>query len=115
LKNFTVKSINGGEVSFEIEFYNTSDAMGAMIGFIFVDDDGYVNFAKSEFLPFNTGKFHSIILPTGYFSVYGYDIEQDGVLHHGIAYPAVTRQSPPIVVRGTEGEYTVVMLRVGTL
>ena len=73
-----------------------SDARGALFDFVFIDDNGDVNFTRSVFLALdrNTSLHHTLPfnLYPGQYRVFVYDIESDGILSNGVGYhaPAVT-------------------------
>ena len=71
-----------------------SDARGALFDFVFIDDNGDVDFARSVLLALdrNTSLHHTLPsnLYPGQYRVFVYDIESDGTLSNGVGYPAVT-------------------------
>ena len=71
-----------------------SDARGALFDFVFIDDNGDVNFTRSVLLALdrNTSLHHTLPfnLYPGQYRVFVYDIESDGTLSNGVGYPAVT-------------------------
>ena len=71
-----------------------SDARGALFDFVFIDDNGDVNFTRSVLLAMdrNASLNHtlSLNLYPGQYKVFFYDIESDGTLSNGVSYPAVT-------------------------
>lgn len=74
-------------------YSDKSDARGALFSFVFIDDDGAVNFTHSALVTLDrTSSKH--VLPfnlfPGLYTVFVYDIEQDGILSSGVGYPAVT-------------------------
>ena len=70
-----------------------SDARGALFDFVFIDDNGDVNFTRSVLLTLdrNTSLHHTLPfnLYPGQYRVFVYDIESDGTLSNGVGYPAV--------------------------
>ena len=73
-----------------------SDARGALFDFVFIDDNGDVDFTRSVFLALdrNTSLHHTLPfnLYPGQYRVFVYDIESDGTLSNGVGYPAVTSE-----------------------
>ena len=73
-----------------------SDARGALFDFVFIDDDGDVDFTRSVLLALdrNTSLHHTLPfnLYPGQYRVFVYDIESDGTLSNGVGYPAVTKK-----------------------
>ena len=71
-----------------------SDARGALFDFVFIDDNGDVDFTRSVLLALdrNTSLHHTLPfnLYPGQYRVFVYDIESDGTLSNGVGYPAVT-------------------------
>ena len=71
-----------------------SDARGALFDFVFIDDNGDVDFTRSVLLALdrNTSLHHTLPfnLYPGQYRVFAYDIESDGTLSNGVGYPAVT-------------------------
>ena len=89
-------------IKFKLKFFNLSDAMGAMVGFLFKEIDGTINLNRSKFMPFDRRAIHSLSLDSGSYAVHAYDIEHSGVLDAGIGYPAFTSD---IVIDGdSEGK-----------
>ena len=73
-----------------------SDARGALFDFVFIDDNGDVDFTRSVLLALdrNTSLHHTLPfnLYPGQYRVFVYDIESDGTLSNGVGYPAVTNE-----------------------
>ena len=73
-----------------------SAASGALFSFVFLTEDGGVDFNRSALLALdrNTSLNHTLPfkLHPGHYRVYVYDIEQDGTLSNGVQYPAVTEE-----------------------
>ena len=73
-----------------------SDARGALFDFVFIDDNGDVDFTRSVLLALdrNTSLHHTLPfnLYHGQYRVFVYDIESDGTLSNGVGYPAVTSE-----------------------
>ena len=71
-----------------------SDARGALFDFVFIDDNGDVDFSRSVLLALDRNTSHNHTLPfnlyPGQYRVLVYDIESDGTLSNGVGYPAVT-------------------------
>ena len=73
-----------------------SGARGALFDFVFIDDNGDVDFTRSVLLALdrNTSLHHTLpfnVYP-GQYRVFVYDIESDGTLSNGVGYPAVTNE-----------------------
>lgn len=79
--------------------------MGVLIVYIFITDDGAVDFTRSRLITVerNDSLHYSLpfSLPAGLYRVFAYDIEQDGLLSSGVGYPAVTHD----ISISTQGEY----------
>ena len=73
-----------------------SDARGALFDFVFIDDNGDVDFTRSVLLALdrNTSLHHTLPfnLYPGQYRVFVYGIESDGTLSNGVGYPAVTSE-----------------------
>ena len=73
-----------------------SDARGALFDFVFIDDNGDVNFTRSVLLALdrNASLHHTLPfnLYPGQYRVFVYDIESNGTLYNGVGYPAVTNE-----------------------
>ena len=73
-----------------------SDARGALFDFVFIDDNGDVDFTRSVLLALdrNTSIHHTLPfnLYPGQYRVFVYDIESDGTVSNGVGYPAVTNE-----------------------
>ena len=84
-----------------------SDARGALFDFVFIDDNGDVDFTRSVLLALdrNTSLHHTLPfnLYPGQYRVFVYDIESDGTLSNGVGYPAVTIDLT-ITCRGGQGK-----------
>ena len=69
-----------------------SDARGALFDFVFIDDNGDVDFTRSVLLALdrNTSLNHTLPfnLYPGRYRVLVYDIESDGTLSNGVGFPA---------------------------
>ena len=78
-----------------VNFFADSTARGAVMNCVSISTSGDVNFTSSVLLTLgriNDTATTSIDLYPGEYSVYFYDIEQDGKLSLGEGYPAVTDQ-----------------------
>ena len=69
-----------------------SDARGGLFDFVFIDDNGDVDFTRSVLLALdrNASLHHTLPfnLYPGQYRVFVYDIESDGTLYNGVGYPA---------------------------
>ena len=78
------------------QFCKGSAVSGALFSFVFLTEDGGVDFNRSALLALdrNTSLNHTLPfnLHPGHYRVYVYDIEQDGTLSNGVQYPAVTNE-----------------------
>ena len=80
-------------VSVRYKPYCNAYAMGALMNFIHITEEGDVDFTKSILLTVNRNHSLSpILLPTGHYRVLFYDIEHDGILPSGVIYPAIIRE-----------------------
>ena len=90
LEDFTVMTSSNNLVTFALSFNEISDASGAMLSFVFMDN-GDPDFSRSVLLPCSTNPFHNVTLHPGSYLVHGYDIERNRLLYPGISNPVVTR------------------------
>ena len=88
LNNFVAMESTNNSVTFELSFFEVSDAMGALLSFLFMDN-GDADFSRSVLLPCNTSTFHNVTLHPGSYLVHGYDIGHNGTLYPGISNPVV--------------------------
>ena len=118
----TKNSLNEVEVT---AFYSEhSDARGALFDFVFIDDNGDVDFTRSVLLALdrNTSLHHTLPfnLYPGQYRVFVYDIESDGTLSNGVGYPAITDQlitsgsGPGIIIMHTLHTYCMIVIRYFT-
>ena len=81
-------------VSISTLYSEGSAASGALFSFVFLTEDGGVDFNRSALLVLdrNTSLDHTLPfnLHPGHYRVYVYDIESNGLLLNGVGYPAVT-------------------------
>ena len=88
-----------------------STARGALFDFVFIDDNGDVNFTRSGFLALDRNTSLHLILPfnlyPGQYRVFVYDIESDGTLSNGVGYPAGTDE----LIISDNGQGTTCMYR----
>ena len=86
-----------------------SDARGALFDFVFIDDNGDVDFTRSVLLALdrNTSLHHTLPfnLYPGQYRVFVYDIESDGTLSNGVGYPAVTADYCNVVLEDQVLDY----------
>ena len=89
-----IAKIGGADISVTTLYSEHSDARGALFDFVFIDDNGDVDFNRSVLLALdrNTSLHHTLPfnLYPGQYRVFVYDIESDGTLSNGVGYPAVT-------------------------
>ena len=75
-----------------------SDARGALFDFVFIDDNGDVDWYRSVLLALdrNISLNHTLPQPfnlyPGQYKVFIYDIERSGKLSNGVGYPAVMNE-----------------------
>ena len=90
----TTTETDDDEIVITTLYSEHSDARGALFGFVFIDDNGDVNFTRSVLLALdkNTSLHHTLPfnLYPGQYRVFVYDIESDGTLYNGTGYPAIT-------------------------
>ena len=73
------------------EYFEYSTAMGALYIFIFINDDGSIDFKKSIYLSLDRSSSHNYTLPDispGQYQMFVYDIDSGGKLHDGLGYSA---------------------------
>ena len=87
---------DGYAVTISTLYSEGSAASGALFSFVFLTEDGGVDFNRSALLALdrNTSLNHTLPfnLHPGHYRVYVYDIEQDGTLTNGVQYPAITEE-----------------------
>ena len=92
--NATTTETEGHAIVITTLYSEHSDARGALFDFVFIDDNGDVDFTRSVLLELdrNTSLHHTLSfnLYPGQYRVFVYDIESDGKLSNGVGYPAVT-------------------------
>ena len=85
-------------VTVTTKYSDHSTASGALFNFVFITDNGDVDFNRSFLLALDRNTSHNHTLPfdlhPGHYRVYVYDIEHDGTLHNGVGYPAVAEELP---------------------
>ena len=90
----TTTETDDDEIVITTLYSEHSDARGALFDFVFIDDNGDVDFTRSVLLALdrNTSLHHTLPfnLYPGQYRVFVYDIESDGTLSDGVGYPAVT-------------------------
>ena len=84
------------------QYFEGSNAAGALYEFIFITDSGAVDFTRSALVPLNRSTSENYVLPfslsAGQYRVFVYDIEQNGTVWGGAQYPAIFRDEE--IVRG---------------
>ena len=77
-------------------YFQYHTAHGALFMFLFHGSIGVVDFTKSAILALDQTTSFNYTLPfnlyPGQYKVFIYDIEQNGVLHSGVEYPAIIAQ-----------------------
>lgn len=83
-----------GTIEVTPDYYENSAASGSLISFVFINDDGVVDFFQSAVVVLNrnssTHRLHFRLSPRKNYKVFAYDVERDGKLSNGVDYPAVT-------------------------
>lgn len=78
----------------ETEYLPNSTAAGGLFIFLFIDDNEVTDFTKSVYLCLQMNHSQSYLLPFSqapqFYTVSAYDLEKDGLLTAGEAYPATT-------------------------
>ena len=91
-----VTETESNAVSISTLYSEGSAARGALFSFVFLTEDGGVDFNRSALLVLdrNTSLNHTLPfnLHPGHYRVYVYDIESNGLLLDGTGYPAVTSE-----------------------
>ena len=75
------------------EYFEYSTAMGALYIFIFINEDGSIDFKNSIYIPLDRSSSHNYTLPDispGQYQMSVYDIDSDATLHESVNYPANT-------------------------
>ena len=94
----------GNDIVVTTLYSEHSDVKGALFDFVFIDDNGDVDFTRSVLLALdrNTSLHHTLPfnLYPGQYRVFVYDIESDGTLSNGVGYPAVTKE---LVINNGQG------------
>ena len=81
-------------------YFEQSTALGALYVFVFITEDGGVDFTRSSLLILDKNTSLYYTLPCGYnlspgrYEVFVHDIEHEGTLTSGVSYPAVTTDLP---------------------
>ena len=86
------------------EYFEYSTAMGALYIFIFINEDRFIDFKKSIYLPLDKSSSHNYTLSDispGQYQISVYDIESSGKLHDGVGYSASRDQST--IARNSQG------------
>lgn len=79
------------DLELAVVYSEHSCAAGALFVFVFLNENGNVDFTQSAFLVLNRSTLLHYSPPhAGDYLVFVYDIEQDGTLQDGVGYPAVT-------------------------
>ena len=92
--NATTTETEGHAIVITTLYSEHSDARGALFDFVFIDDNGDVDFTRSVLLALDRNSSLHYTLPfnlyPGQYRLFVYDIESDGTLSNGVGYPAVT-------------------------
>ena len=94
--NFTATEAESSTFTVDTVYSDRSTASGALFSFVYITDNGDVDFGRSFFLALdrNTSRSHTLPfgLYPGHYRVHVYDIACAGTLHNGVGYPAVTEE-----------------------
>ena len=94
--NFTATEAENSTFTIQAVYSDHSTASGALFSFVYITDNGDVDFSRSFLLALdrNTSRSHTLPfdLYPGHYRVYVYDIECARTLHNGVGYPAVTEE-----------------------
>ena len=78
----------------QTQYLLNSQAAGGLFSFLFITDNSVINFTKSTYLCLEKNTSQSYVLPFTQsperYEISAYDIEEDGLLYSGEAYPATT-------------------------
>ena len=85
-----VREVGAKLIFIETSYFTHSSANGVLYRLLYLTGDGQVDFSKSLTKVLRRDSSNVTVLP-GQYIVLGYDIEQDGRLLTGEAYPAVVR------------------------
>ena len=84
---------NNNDTIITTQYFEESSASGALYVLVFVTDEEEVDFTRSVLLALDKEISRDYTLPfslsPGNYTVFVYDIEQDGTLPSGVSYPAV--------------------------
>ena len=87
-------SVENNSIMITAHYSEHSDASGALFSFVFITENGDVDFTRSNLLALdrNTSLNHTLPfdLYPGHYRVYVYDIECNRTLSNGLQYPAMT-------------------------
>ena len=74
------------------QYFEGSNAAGALYEFIFITDSGAVDFTRSALVALNRSTSGNYTLPfsllAGQYRVFVYDLIHNGTILHGVHYPA---------------------------
>ena len=91
-----IEKTSNHEIEIETIYCDLSTASGALLSFVFITENGDVDFTRSALLALdrNTSLNHTLPfnLYPGHYRVYVYDIERNGTILNGVGYPAVTEE-----------------------
>ena len=94
--NATTTETDDNEIVITTLYSEHSDARGALFEFVFIDDNGDVDFTSSVLLALDRNTSLHYTLPfnlySGQYRVFVYDIESDGTLSNGVGYPAISKE-----------------------
>ena len=89
------------------EYFEGSNAAGALYEFILITDSGEVDFTHSALVALDketSSNYMFLSLSSGQYRMLVYDIEQNGTVWRGVQYPAATNE---VIIRGNSpGTYT---------
>ena len=105
INDSSVNNINGVEV--RADFIEDTDATGALLNFIYVDE-GVINFELSHWMTVNISVVSIGYVPLlnftpGEYMMYAYDIEENKAIQDGIAFHASRNNFT--VTEGNTGNY----------
>lgn len=92
--NIVRTEIQQNPLRMETEYLLNSMAAGGLFSFLFIDDNGVIDFTKSAYLSLQRNDSQNYLLPFSqspeFYAISAYDLEEDGLLTAGEVYPATT-------------------------
>ena len=90
---YDIRNATITDIDIETDYFEYSDATGALFVFVFLDVNGTADLTRAIFLALDMNTSLSYTIPyslrSGRTAVFVYDIESDGLLSSGESYPAV--------------------------